>query len=91
MIPLWMQMKIPRREGREVTLYLPIFIGWILILALSLILFPVWLIATLVARVKGYGWIGFVFVVLLINTLWQLQGLIVDVESEDERIYMKFI
>ena len=91
MIPMWMKMKIPKKGGRPFNLYLPIWIGWLLLLVLFLIILPFWLIASIVAVLAGYGWVGFRAVVLLFNTLWNLKGLEVDVESAKDKIYMKFI
>lgn len=91
MIPMWLALKIPREEKKPVNLYLPLIIGWLLILALFVILLPFWLIATLVARANGYGWIGFIMPGLIFNTVWHLRGLMIDVETEDDKIYLKFI
>ena len=91
MIPMWIKMKFPRKEGKPLTLYLPIFLVWILLLTLFILILPIWLFVTLMAYVLGFGWTGLVLIALIANTLWHLQGLEVDVESKKEMIYMKFI
>ena len=91
MIPFWMKMKVPRKEGKPVTLYIPIFLVGLLVLALFLLILPIWILASIVMLLVGYGWFGFIALGLIFNTLWHLQGLEIDVESKNEMVYMKFI
>ena len=91
MIPVWMKMKFPREEKKPFTLHIPLFIAWILLFIIFVLLLPIWLIIGVVAFLTGYGRGGFLMVPLLINTLWNLKGLEVEVESPAKSFCIKFI
>jgi len=74
-----------------VTLILPIFLIWILLLALLVLFLPVWLIASVALVFAGYGWTGFLALDCLGRTVRTLQGLEVDVKTKDITIYFKLI
>ena len=86
-----MKLKVPRKGKSPISLHIPLFLVWILLLILFVLLLPIWLVACLVLYLAGYGRIAFVFVPLVINTLWQLKGLEVNIESPRESFCMKFI
>jgi hypothetical protein len=91
MIPLLMKMKVPKKNRGRRTLYIPLFFAWILLFVLFVLILPIWLIASLAAYLMGYGWIGFIIVPLIVNTLWHLKGLEVDIQSPRESFCMKFL
>lgn len=91
MIPMFMKLKAPRKEKGPIRLFIPLFLVWILLLILFVLILPIWLIACLVGYLTGYGWIGIFAIPLIINTLWHLKGLEVDIESSRESFCMKFI
>lgn len=91
MIPFWMKMKVPRKDRKPVTLYIPVFLAGLLILILFVLILPIWILASIVLLLAGYGWSGFIVPGLIFYTLWHLQGLEIDVESKNEMVYMKFI
>ena len=91
MIPMWLKIKVPSRNGRSFTLWFPLILLWFLLALLFILCLPIWLIASLALRKSGYGPIGFVAVGLFFNTLWNLQGLLIDVKDKDSNIYLKFL
>ena len=91
MIPMWMKVRFPAKERGPVTIYIPLFLVWILLLALFVLILPIWLIASVIAYALGFGWSGLVLIPLIVNTLWHLQGLEVDVGSRDRMISMKWL
>ena len=91
MIPLIMKIRIPRASKPPVKLYLPIFIVWILLFAITLVFLPILLIASIVTWHTGQGKIMLLSYPMLFSVLWNMRGLIIDVEGEEETIYMSFI
>lgn len=91
MIPMWLKIKVPRQDGRSTTLWLPLFILWMFLVLLFVICLPVWLIVSFVLRQMGYGWRGLTVVSLILETLSHLQGLVIDVKSKNETVYLKFL
>jgi hypothetical protein len=91
MIPLLVKMKIPRGTKRPLILWLPLFIVWLILFAILLLILPVLLIAVLFTWHRGYGKIIILSYPMLVAVLWNLQGLLIDVESKEDRIYMEFI
>ncbi|MBN2104055.1 hypothetical protein JW835_08460 [bacterium] len=91
MIPCWMQMKIPKKNETPATLTIPIFILWILLFMVLVLILPVWLIASFILILAGYGWTGFLTLGLLCQVFWTLQGLEVDVKTKDITVYFKLI
>jgi hypothetical protein len=91
MIPLLIKTRIYRQEKAPLTLYLPLFIGWLFLLLLFLILLPFLVIGALAAIGMGYGKIVLMSFPMLVQIFWNLRGLKVDVQSEDTKIYFSFI
>ena len=91
MIPLLIKTRINRQEKPPLTLYLPLFIAWLIFLLFFLILLPFLLIGALFAAGKGYGKVVLMFFPMLIQVLWNLRGLKMDVQSKDTTFYLSFI
>ena len=91
MIPLFMKIRIPRKTKQPINLYLPIFLAWLLLFGLLLILLPFLLIGAVLAWHSGYGKLMLLLFPMIFDLLWHLNGLVVDVESGDDKIFMKFI
>jgi hypothetical protein len=91
MIPMLMKIKIPRQEKRSITIYLPVFLAWILLMAVFLLLLPFILLTALFTWFRGYGKIFVLFFPMLFNVLWHLQGLLIDVQDKEGHIYFSFI
>lgn len=84
MIPMLMKMRVPRKNGKWFTFYLPIFLVWILLLLLFVLIFPVLLIAGLLTFILGFGWIVLRVIPLLVNIFWNLHGLEIEIQSSSE-------
>ena len=91
MIPLLIKTKIPRQDKAPVTLYLPLFLAWPILLAILLLLLPFLVIAVVVTWPMRYKAMLIRFYPMLFAVLWNLQGLVIDVEHKDDKIYMEFI
>lgn len=91
MIPLLVKMKIPRKTEQPLTLYFPLFIAWLVLFAILLLILPVLLLAVFFTWHRGYGKILILSYPMLFVVLWNLHGLLIDVESEKDRVYMEFI
>ena len=84
MIPLLMKMRVPRKNGKWFTLYLPIFFVWIILLLLFILILPVLIIAVLLAFILGFGWIGLRMIPLMVNTFWNLHGLEIEIQPSSK-------
>jgi hypothetical protein len=91
MIPMWMKIRFPVKEKRPVTLFIPLVLIWILLLVLFVLILPIWLIASLIAYLLGFGRAGLTAVPLIMTTLWHLQGLELDIGSGNKRIILKWL
>ncbi len=91
MIPLVIKLKIPREKKRPVNLYLPVFIVWLLIFCLLLVALPFVLLAALFSWRAGYGLKLLLIYPLIFSMLWHMQGLVIDVQSDDTFISFSFI
>lgn len=84
MMPLLMKMRVPRKNGKWFTLYLPIFLIWIILLLLFILIFPILLIILLLAFILGFGWIGLRIIPIIVNTFWNLHGLEIEIQSSSK-------
>ena len=91
MIPMIMKIKVPRKTKPALTLYLPLFLAWLLVFAAFVLLLPIFLVAALCTWSQGYGKIILFFIPMVFSLLWHMHGLVVDVEGPDGTIYMSFI
>ena len=91
MIPLLMKIKIPRQSKRSLSLYLPLFVAWFILIAVFLLLLPLILIAYIVCWNKGYGRLVLLFFPMIFAILWYMRGLKIDVKDKKQHIYLSFI
>ena len=91
MIPFLMKIKIPRTGKQPISIYLPVFIAWVILIPLLILLLPIFLLVALITWINGYGRLGIIFFPMLISLLWNLQGLRIDVRDKDSEIYLSFI
>jgi len=88
--PTIMRLRIKNKKN-NVSLWLPIFLAYPLVLAIGLVLLPLVLLVSLVAWPSGYGrpllLSGFYFA----RIVWAMRGLEVDIhdESGDFTFYLK--
>jgi hypothetical protein len=81
-----MKIQIQERGKKGVSLWLPMFLLWILLLVIAVILSPIFLLVALVAWTRGYGKVFLLFIPMFFSLLWALSGLRVYVESKDKKI-----
>jgi hypothetical protein len=91
MIPMILKIKIPKAGKEPTSLYLPLFLLYILLLPVCVLLLPFYLLVLLISMLKGYGKIVLMFIPMIGAILWNLQGLKIDVHDEDTDIYLSFI
>ena len=91
MIPMLIKMKIPRRTKKPITLYLPLFIAWLILFVILLVFLPILLLVALFTWHKGYGKILVLSYPMLFALLWNLQGLLIDVEYKRDTVFLSFI
>jgi hypothetical protein len=89
MIPLILNMRVRKEGRRQVSLFLPIFLVWILLLALLLALLPFVLLAALLTWSYG-GKMLLGLYPRLFSVLWALSGLHIEVKNEKEDILFDF-
>ena len=86
MMPLLFRIRIERQERRPFRLFLPLFLIWPLLIALS----PLLPVAALLLKRKGYSRLILSIYPILFSTVWALSGLAVQVEKEDQKIFLSF-
>jgi len=91
MLPLILKIKIINENRRGIRLWLPIFLVWIVLIFVMLLLFPLVLIAAVIAIPFGYARTIILLGPYFIRILCSLRGLKVDVNSESEIVYIQFI
>jgi hypothetical protein len=91
MIPMWMKIRFPVKEKRPVTLFIPLILIWLLLLVLFVLILPIWLAASLIVYLLGFGRAGLTAVPLIMTTLWHLQGLELELGSGNKRIILKWL
>lgn len=91
MIPMLLQIKIPRTGKQPLSIYLPLFVAWLILLLILILLLPFFLLAAMITWAKGYGRLVLLFFPMLFSLLWNLHGLKIDVQDKESQIYLSFI
>lgn len=91
MISMILKMKIPIKERKSLTLYLPLFLVWLFLLPLFLLMLPFVLIGAIFLWVGGYGCLAFRFYPMLFSILGNLRGLSVTAEVKNFYMDITFI
>ena len=86
MIPMIMKIHIQERGKKRIHLFLPMFLVWILLFAILVVLSPFFLLAGIVAWMRGYGRIFLFSIPMFFSVLWALSGLRIHVEDKNKRI-----
>lgn len=86
MFPMIMKIHIHERAGKKIRLWLPMFLIWILLVALLVLLSPVFLLAGIVAGLRGYGKVFLFAFPMLFSVLWAMSGLSIHIEDEDKKV-----
>jgi hypothetical protein len=91
MMPMLLKFRLPRREKKPLTLYFPIFLVWLLLLAIGIALSPLLILIGILTWCSGYGKMFILALPMFFSVLWHLKGLMVDVESHESTFYLSFI
>ena len=91
MIPMLLKIKIPRTKKPSVNIYLPLILAWFILLMLLILLLPFFLLSALIIWAKGYGRLILIFFPMLIELIWNLHGLKIDIKNNESEIYLSFI
>lgn len=91
MIPLLLKLRLPRPGKKPINLYLPIFWVWPLLFLVFLAFSPLALLAAALGWHQGYGRPILMMAPMVLNTLWHLHGLVVDVETQDTTLCIALI
>lgn len=81
MMPMLLRLKGVDRNGQRFTLWLPLFLIYILLLPLLIIPLPFVLLAALIAWPFGYGGLVTQAYFTIFRMLWCLSGLQFEIES----------
>ena len=91
MIPVLLKLRVPRQDGDILTLYLPLFLLWLILIPILIVLLPFILIGAVFAWNSGYGRFLVYLYPLLFDLLVNLKGLKIDIQSKKDNIYISFI
>jgi hypothetical protein len=88
--PCLMHLRI-HNEEHSFGLWLPLFLAWLILAALTLALLPIFLIILIVAWPTGWGEFTLLIGPRIYNILCALKGLKVDINRQKEQIAITFI
>jgi len=85
MIPLIMRLRVRKTGRKAVNLWLPVILALIPVILLLIAIFPLVLVASLLARIGGQGGMVLRLYALLFVVLFMMSGLRIEVgRPEDE-------
>ena len=90
MLPIFLRLRIQKQGTKRVTLFLPIFLVWIILFALLLVLLPFVLIFGVLAWWGGRSRMVLLAYPMLFSVLWNLGGLYIRIEKPGEILYLNF-
>lgn len=90
MPPVWLRLRIRRPGRRNVSLWLPVILVWVLLAALMLILLPFALLFALLTAGRGPGPRLLLAYPLLWSVIWHLSGLHVETRDADTDVLFSF-
>jgi hypothetical protein len=90
MIPFFMRLKIGRKPNSKGVL-LPVFLAWILLLAVMIILLPFVLIAAPFTWRSGRGKLLLLAYPMTLSSLFQLSGLQIEIGRSEQNVLIAFI
>lgn len=91
MMPMLLRLKGIDRNGKRFTLWLPLFLIYIILLPLLLITLPFVLLAALIAWPFGYGCLVLQVYMAIFKLLGCLSGLKIDIESGNRDFFIKLL
>jgi hypothetical protein len=91
MLPMIVRFKVKQAGRRGFGLWFPVIIVWILLAAIMLVLLPFMLLAALITWRNGPGFRVLFAYPMLASVLWNLDGLIIDVDQNESALFIDFI
>ena len=88
MMPLWMRLKVRERGKRGVSLHIPLFLIWILVVAILLLLLPLVVIVSLFTWYRGIGKAILLSYVGIFNILFTMSGFKMDISQPGKDVYI---
>ena len=88
MIPMLMRLKIVEEGKNKINLWLPLFLLWIILLAVMILLLPFILIAALVFWILRNDIRILLVYPRLYSVLRSLSGLAVQIEEENKKVFL---
>ena len=90
-IPLWMRIRIKESDRKNIRLFIPLFLVWLLLIPLLILALPFVLIAALVTWPRGHGRMILASIPLLIAVLGHLSGLHIEVDNPENQTFISII
>jgi hypothetical protein len=84
MLPLIVRFKFREPGHRGFGLWFPVIVIWVLLAAVMLAILPLMALGALITQGRGPGWRLLLIYPLLAAVLWNLGGLIIDVNQNEE-------
>jgi hypothetical protein len=91
MLPMFVRFKVKQPGRRGFGLWFPVIIVWIMLAALMLVLLPFVLLAALFTWRHGPGVRVLLAYPMLASVLWNLGGLVIDVDKNTRALFIDFI
>ena len=88
MIPLLMRLKIVEDDRNKINLWLPLFLIWIILLAVMILLLPFILVAALIFWILRNDIRILLIYPRLYSVLSALSGLAVRIEEKNKKVYL---
>ena len=88
--PLWLTIKILRPERRDIKIWLPLFLIWPIVLIFAIILFPFVLLFAIFQLLFKHHMKILLVGPYMYNVICKLRGLLVDVNSSRETVFVNF-
>ena len=88
-MPMLLRLRGVNEKGQRFTLWLPLFLVYIILLPLLLMLLPFVLLAALVLWPSGKGWLAIEVYLTVFRLLGCLSGLEIDIGSGDGNFFIK--
>ncbi|MGD9345039.1 MAG: hypothetical protein PVH84_04200 [Candidatus Aminicenantes bacterium] len=85
---MFMKIHIKEKGKKSVNLWLPLFLVWILLLALLILVSPILLVIGLLAWIRGYGRTFLYTFPMICAVLWAMSGLRIHIEDGDKKIQL---
>lgn len=91
MIPIWMRLRVREEGKRAVSLHIPLFLVWILVVALLLLLLPLVIIAGILLWYRGIGKAILASYVGIFRILFTMSGFKMDISQPGKDVYISMI